>query len=95
MKDMKLQLDKGTITEFFKRYHLVIFVVIVVILLSIAILLLSKVASKASGDGATPTGSSISTFDQETMDKIKKLKTSNDPIEPLDFSKGRVDPFNE
>lgn len=92
MKD--LHASKKPFLAFLKRYHLVIFVVIVVLLLSVAILLLNGIVSIASGTDA-PVQSTSSNFDQATIDRIKELKTSDQPSEPLDLSKGRINPFSE
>lgn len=93
MKD--IQFDKKKIVGFFHRFHLVIFVVVVVLLLSIAILLLTTVANKASGLDSNPSGTPSSSFDETTMERIKNLKTSDEPSTPLDLSQGRIDPFGE
>jgi ABC-type bacteriocin/lantibiotic exporter with double-glycine peptidase domain len=93
MKELKI--NKQLLISSFKRYHLVLFVVVVVLLLSVAILLLNGIVGKASGDNATPTGGTTSNFDQETIDRIKELKTSNQPSTPLDLSRGRYNPFSE
>ena len=78
-----------------KRYHLVLFVVILALILSVSILLLYSVASKAGGEGATPQDGITTGFDQATIDRIQELKTSDQPSEPLDFSQGRINPFGE
>lgn len=86
---------KKILIAFVKRYHLVVFVVTVVLLLSVAVLLLNTIVSKASGEDAVAPNGASSNFDQATIDRIKELKTSNQPSEPLDLSKGRINPFNE
>lgn len=93
MKDISF--DKKNIIGFFRRFHLVIFVVVVVSLLSVAILLLSGVVNKASGIDSMPSGGTSSNFDQATMDRVRKLKTSDEPSEPLDLSQDRINPFSE
>lgn len=93
MKDIRF--DKQKIIGFFQRFHLVIFVVVVVLLLSVAVLLLSNVVNKASGIDSTPPQNTSSDFDEATMERIKKLKTSDEPSEPLNLSQGRINPFSE
>lgn len=78
-----------------KRFHLVIFTVLMTLLLSFAILLLYSVVIKASGDNSIPQNSSLSSFDQATIDQVDNLKTSDEPSEPLDLSQGRINPFGE
>lgn len=87
--------SKQLLIDFVKRYHLVVFIVVVVLLLSVAVLLLNGIVGKASGDDVTTPGGTSSNFDQATIDRIKQLKTSNQPSEPLDLSKGRINPFSE
>lgn len=87
--------SKEILLAFIRRYHLVIFTVITVLLLSVGVLLLSGIVGKASGADTPPQNSMSSSFDKETIDRIKNLKTSDQPSEPLDLSSGRINPFNE
>lgn len=78
-----------------RRFHMVIFIVAVVVGLTVAILMLNAVVEKTNGS-QNPTGNSMtSSFDQSTINRIKGLKTVDDPSDPLDFSKGRISPFSE
>lgn len=80
----------------FKRYNLVIFIAIIALALSVATLVLYSVVNKASGENSTPDSSlAPSSFDQETIDRINRLKTPDQPSDPLDFSQGRINPFYE
>lgn len=92
MKDLRS--SKKPFLAFLKRYHLVIFVVVIVLLLSVAVLLLNGIVGIASGIDS-PTQNGNSNFDQATIDRIKELKTSDQPSEPLDLSEGRINPFSE
>lgn len=92
MKDLRFSIQP--VVTFFKRYHLVIFVVIAVALLSVAILMLSGVVNKASGADAPPQSPSPG-FDQATIDRIKELKTSDQPSTPLSLPDRRINPFGE
>lgn len=96
MKDLKDIRDiQNKVLPFVRRFNLVIFIVIVVIILSIAVLLLYGVVEKASGTDIDNTPGDTSYFDQETIDRLDKLKTSDQPSTPLDLSKGRINPFSE
>lgn len=79
----------------FHRYHIVMFIVLLTISLSIAVLLLSKIVDKAGGTESEVPLTNSSRFDEETIERINQLKTSDEPSTPLDFSKGRISPFNE
>lgn len=92
MKDLRT--SKKPLLTFLTRYNLVLFVVVTVALLSVAILLLNGVVGKASGND-TPPQSAPSHFDQATIDRIKELKTSDQPSEPLNLSNRRINPFSE
>lgn len=78
-----------------KRYHLVLFIVIVAIILAGTILLLYGIVSKASGLDAVPQIGVSTSFDQATIDRINRLKTLDQPSNPLEFSQRRINPFDE
>ncbi len=86
---------KTTLLNFLKRYHLVVFVVITALLLSIGILLLSGIVGKSSGLDVPLQNSGAHGFDQDTINRIKQLKTSDQPSEPLNTSQRRINPFSE
>ena len=90
-----LTISKKPLINFFRRYHLVLFVVVTVLLLSIVILLLNGIVGKASGLDASPQSTPISNFDQTTIDRIKQLKTSDQPSVPLSLPDKRINPFSE
>lgn len=90
-----IRFNKQSVSKFFRRFHLVLFVVVTVLLLSIAVLLLSGIVEKASGADSSASSNSPSTFDEATMDRIEQLKTSEEPSEPLNLSQGRINPFSE
>ncbi len=89
------QTTKKPFISIIKRYHLVLFIVVVALILSVAILLLYGVVNKASGENVSPEGNVSSNFDQATIDRIKQLKTSDESSDPLDLSRGRINPFIE
>ena len=90
-----ISFNKSAVTSFFHRFHLVIFIAILALGLMVVVILLTRVVSKADKPASNISTETTSNFDQDTIDRINKLKTSADPVEPLDFSNGRVDPFNE
>ena len=93
MKDMHF--SSKTISNFLNRFHLVLFIVVVMLSLSVAVILLYSIVGKASGAESTALNGNGNAFDQATIDRIEQLKTSDQPSTPLDFSKGRINPFNE
>ena len=76
------------------RYHVMIFVIFVLGGLVVMVFLLNGiiVQSSNSGDYVPET---TQNFDQKTMDRIKELKTRDDPASQLDLSRGRSNPFVE
>jgi hypothetical protein len=77
-----------------RRFHMVIFIVIVVVGLS-AILLLNGIVLKTSDPTVSSENGLQASFDQATIERIKELKTASEPSVPLDFSQGRISPFSE
>lgn len=90
-----LRSNKELVADFLRRFHLVIFIVIVVLSLSVAIFLLNIIVNKASGTDPSLMGGGSETFDQATIQRVERLKSSNEQGAPLDLVNGRISPFNE
>lgn len=92
-----MNISLGSINTLFvtllRRYHIIIFTIIVVGGLGFAIYLLNGIVNQPIA--TTSTSVTSSTFDKATIEKIQKLRTTNEPPMPLDTSKGRVNPFVE
>ena len=91
----ELPKNKQSLLAFIRRFHLVLFTVVMTLILSVSVLLLYSVVNKASGEDSVPQGGLSTGFDQATIDEINQLKSSDQPSEPLDFSEGRINPFGE
>lgn len=91
----ELNSNKTSFVSLVRRYHMVGFIVIIVLCLTVAVILLNQVVEKASGENSIGNNAAAAGFDQATIDRINQLKTPNEPSEPLDFSQGRISPFNE
>ena len=78
------------VSHFFHRYHIIIFVIVVLNGLSFATFLLYRVVI-ASASPAQDTTSTA--FDQATIDKLSKLRSSDDSSSPLSLPSGRTNPF--
>lgn len=87
--------SQQAIYDFLNRFHLVIFIVVVMLSLSVAVILLYGIVGKASGADSTAISGASNKFDQDTINRIEQLKTSNEPTAPLEFSGGRINPFSE
>lgn len=86
---------KKTITNFFVRYHVVIFSVIVIGGLSVVVLILNSIITSASDtSNYVPAGSSA-TFDEATIKRVNELKARSETGGNLTFPEGRINPFVE
>ena len=81
--------------KFIAKHHAVIFISFIAILLGVAVFALTAVMQKAEAPAENSASSTISNFDQETIDKIKKLHDSSDPSNNLTFPEPRFNPFVE
>ncbi len=91
----ELPKNKQSFLALIRRFHLVLFTVVMTLILSVSVLLLYSVVNKASGEDSVPQGGLSTSFDQATIDEVNQLKSSDQPSEPLDFSGGRINPFGE
>ena len=88
--DIDLKKLTLSVSHFFHRYHIIIFVVIVLNGLSFATFLLYSVVIESSTPVAD-TGNT--TFDQATIDKLSNLRGTNDTNTPIILPSGRTNPF--
>ncbi len=83
------------VRRFFAKHHAVVFVSISTLLLALAIFMLYNVLTTATSDSTTTQTSSLGGFDQQTIDKIKKLHDSSDSSDTLVFPSSHPNPFAE
>lgn len=81
-----------TVSRFFERFHIVLFVVIVVGGIAVVIYLLYLTTLSAIDVPAT-TAVPSSSFDQDTIDKLESLSEKSGGGEPLDLPSTRTNPF--
>jgi len=79
--------------SFLKRFHLLLFFVVVVGLLGAAVLLINKTLTDSSLEQYTST-IEAGTIDQSTLERIQSLHTSDQPTE-TQLPSGRINPFAE
>ena len=79
---------------FFRRFHLLLFFVLIVGCLSAVIILINKTLTESSDDTYT---SSINAgnIDEATLDRIQSLHTSDKPSPAPNLPQGRINPFAE
>jgi hypothetical protein len=78
------------------RYNLVIFIVLVVVGLIAAILMLNfTLRTPFEANNFTSSNSGITSFDEATINRLNKLKTSDENLANQTLPTGRVNPFSE
>ena len=89
---MKFDLSEVTrvISRFLHRFHVTLFVVLVVGGLSVATLLLNKAIT---AQASNPNGPTEEAFDENTMTRIKNLRTTDEQTNLVLPDTGRTDPF--
>lgn len=84
------------ITFVLGRFHAVLFVIVVFGGLSVAVLILSGILQSSSEKSTGEvTGELNALFDQDTVKRIEKLKSSEDSSYDLVLPEGRINPFVE
>ncbi|MNH58559.1 hypothetical protein D3C85_1048110 [compost metagenome] len=81
------------LSNFFHRYHVVTFSLVVLGGMAVAILLLNNILTTSAQPGET-TGISTN-FDTDTIKRVNELKTTGDAPQSISFPTGRINPFVE
>ncbi len=93
---MKSQTPLTSLGNFFARYNLTIFIVLLVAGLGVAVYTLTaafEAADPLNSNGTTSVNSSFATEDA-TVEEVKQLKTSSANT-PAPLPSGRINPFGE
>jgi predicted class III extradiol MEMO1 family dioxygenase len=77
------------------RFHVVIFAILIGGGATAVIFILNNIVIRSADTSGYTPSSAYAPFDQDTINKIKNLKTSNQSGTDLDLSTGRVNPFIE
>jgi len=83
------------ISDDFKKYNLTIFIVVLVGGLSTAVILLSDILQISRDASSTQQSSDNITFDQQTIDRVNQLTTSDESSGDYVKPQGRINPFAE
>lgn len=87
---------KTNLLSFFKRFHILLFTLVVLGGLMAAVLLLNDVIAKSGTSTDYVPAAANTTFDQATIDKIKQLRSGDESApDDLDLDNGRTNPFVE
>jgi hypothetical protein len=81
-----------SVSYFIRRYHFIIFFVIMVGGLSVAMFFLNKVIVSSDEPNGYTSKSDEADFDQATIDRLRALKESDQSTKKLEFT-GRLSPF--
>lgn len=94
--EISLQLITRSVSWFFHRFHVVLFVVLVFGSLAGAVLLLSQIVQSSTDTDDQKATSSLSTsFDQETIRRIEELNSQGEDSGDIQLPPGRINPFVE
>lgn len=84
---------KRAFLDFISRFHVLIFAVVILGGLVACMILLNNVILQSGDAGGYTPSSTNTSFDQQTIDRIKQLHTATDQnTDTLDLS-GRISPF--
>lgn len=93
--DISLDSIKKPLGHILRRYHVVLFVVLVIGGLGAAILILNNTINQSGLDDGYVSTANSTTFDKATIERVNQLKSRDQNSETIDFSKGRTNPFVE
>lgn len=79
--------------KFFHRFHIIVFVLLSLGGLIAATFLMFRLVNQS--EARTDTSAPNITFNQTTIDKLKRLQTSSEDINPDNVPKGKRNPFAE
>lgn len=96
MNDLNVNDLPKTIAKFFRRYHLVLFMIVVVGSMSVVLLLVNQSLQKSTDSGsATTTATPMVSFDQKTLQRVQQLQSSSSPQQLVLPADQRTNPFVE
>jgi predicted class III extradiol MEMO1 family dioxygenase len=95
MKNLNIKSFTEPIVDIFRKYHVTIFIVVVVGGLVGAVLVLNNILQSSTDISGYTSTSSVTSFDQTTITRIKELHTSDDTSSVIIPSTGRISPFSE
>jgi hypothetical protein len=94
--NINLQKIKDTVANFLRRFHIVIFTVIVAGGLVFVMLTLNNIVAQSSAiNDETALTKDNATFDTATIKRIEDLNAIDEPYSPVESYRGRKNPFTE
>jgi len=96
MKNITLGSLLKPLRNLFQRFHFTIFIILVVVGLAAAVLVINDMLNSLSTvDEGYKSSIEAGTIDQATLDRIKELHTSDEPVPVHQQPAGRTNPFGE
>lgn len=77
------------------KFHMTFFIVFIAAGLTVAVLFLNNLLSDTSGADNYTSPIDAGSIDQATLDRIKELHTSDEPVSEMSLPQGRINPFGE
>lgn len=93
--DISLVTIKKSSRHILRRYHVLLFILLVLGGLVFVILNLNSIVLISSTSTDYTPGTTTSTFDQETIDRVNSLKSRDEAAAELNLITGRSNPFVE
>lgn len=86
----------STIGHFFRRFHMVLCIVVLAGALIFVVLTLNSIIQLSSAPLATTSDPALEAFDESTIERIRRLKTSDEAPSQLTIPRDqRTNPFYE
>ena len=95
MKNILINNPIKPMSNFLKKYNLIFFIITVTAILVVCVITLTDILTPPEDEINNIISSSNTAFDQNTIDRINKLKTSDDPTNTPVLPTGRINPFIE
>jgi hypothetical protein len=95
MKNISITSPLKPIKTIFNRFHMTLFIVFIAAGLGYAVMVFNTLLSESSTDTTYTSPIGAGTIDQTTLDRIKALHTSDEPIPAQTTLPGRTNPFSE
>lgn len=95
MKSIPTNSPFKPIKALFNRFHMTLFIVFIVAGLGYAVMTFNTLLSESSTDTTYTSPIDAGTIDQTTLERIKALHTSDEPIPAAVTPPGRTNPFSE
>jgi len=99
MKNINLNINLKSllkpIRSIFRRFHLTLFIVFITACLGYAVYTFTNLLNESSTDSTYISPHDAGSIDQATLNRIKALHTSDEPIPASTLPAGRVNPFSE